>query len=81
MGMGGNKKKVFKIFSKNKILSCYCISDYPLDIKKIKWNDAIKYDGFSDHTMGITAPIIFAKLKRFRNAKKIYIEKVQIKTF
>jgi len=75
MGMGGNKKKVFKIFSKNKILSCYCISDYPLDIKKIKWNDAIKYDGFSDHTMGITAPIIFATLKKFRNAKKIYIEK------
>ena len=75
MGMGGNKKRIFDIFSKNKILSCYCISDYPLDIKKIKWNEAIKFDGFSDHTMGITAPIIFTTLKKFKNVKKIYIEK------
>jgi len=75
MGMGGNKKKISNIFSKNKILFCYCISEYPLDIKKINWNDVIKYDGFSDHTLGITAPIIFATLKKSKNAKKIYIEK------
>ena len=81
MGMGGNKKKVLNIFSKNQVLFCYCISDYPLDIKKINWNEAIKFDGFSDHTMGITAPIIYATLKKFKRTKKIYIEKhVKLKT-
>ena len=41
----------------------------------IKWNEAIKYDGFSDHTIGITAPIVFATLKRNQKTKKIIIEK------
>jgi len=75
MGMGGNKKKIEKIFKKNKVLFCYCVSDYPLDFKKIDWKEAIKYDGFSDHTMGITAPIVFAVLKRTNNVKEIMIEK------
>jgi len=75
MGMGGNKEKIEKIFRKNKVLFCYCISDYPLDFKKINWKEAVKYDGFSDHTMGITAPIIFAVLKKQSNVKEIMIEK------
>ena len=33
------------------------------------------YDGFSDHTLGITAPILFAMLKKQKNAKEIIIEK------
>ena len=41
------------------------------EIKKINWRDAIKYDGFSDHTLGITAPIIFSILKKQNNAKKL----------
>ena len=57
------------------MLFCYCVSDYPLDFKKIDWKEAIKYDGFSDHTMGITAPIVFAVLKRTNNVKEIMIEK------
>lgn len=75
MGMGGNKIKIKKIFSKNKITFCYCISEYPTAFKKIKWNEAKKYDGFSDHTLGIIAPIIFAVLKKRNNAKNIIIEK------
>ena len=75
MGMGGNKIKIKKIFSKNKITFCYCISEYPTAFKKIKWNEAKKYDGFSDHTLGIIAPIIFAMLKKRDNAKNIIIEK------
>jgi|TARA_B110000014_G_C20037087_1_gene538804 sialic acid synthase SpsE len=75
MGEGGNKSLIKKNFSKNKIIFCYCISEYPTPIKKINWNDAIKYDGFSDHTLGITAPIIFSILKKQNNAKKIIIEK------
>ena len=75
MGMGGNKKKILKIFSKNNKIFCYCISEYPLEFEKIDWAMAPQYDGFSDHTMGIMAPIIFTILKKIKNSKKIYIEK------
>jgi sialic acid synthase SpsE len=75
MGMGGNKEKIKKIFSKNKKIFCYCISEYPTNINKINWKEAIKYDGFSDHTLGITAPIIFSLLKKQNKAKNILIEK------
>ena len=75
MGMGGNKKIIENIFSKNKITFCYCVSEYPLKIEKIKWKNAIKFNGFSDHTMGITAPLIFAMLKKQQHTKKIIIEK------
>ena len=75
MGMGGNKKKISKIFNMKNITFCYCISDYPLDFNKIKWKEAEKYDGFSDHTMDILAPILFSILKKKQKSKKIYIEK------
>lgn len=75
MGMGGNRKKIENFFDKNQTTFCYCISEYPLDFKKINWAKAKKYDGFSDHTMSLIAPIIFAVLKRQQNAKKIIIEK------
>ena len=75
MGMGGNKKRIVKIFSKNKITFCYCISEYPTPFKKINWKEAIKYDGFSDHSLGIVAPFLFALLKKERNAKRLIIEK------
>ena len=75
MGMGGDKEKIKKLFSKNQITFCYCISEYPTPLKKINWKKAINYDGFSDHTLGIIAPIIFSILKKRNNAKKIIIEK------
>jgi len=75
MGMGGNKKNIENIFSKNKTTFCYCISEYPLEFKKINWKEAIKYDGFSDHTAGITAPILFTILKKQKKSKNIIIEK------
>ena len=75
MGEGGNKSLIKKNFSKNKIIFCYCISEYPTKLNKIKWIDAIKYNGFSDHTLGITAPIIFAILKNKQKVKNIFIEK------
>ena len=75
MGMGGNKKRIMKIFSKNKITFCYCISEYPTPFKKINWKEAIKYNGFSDHSLGIVAPFLFALLKKERNAKRLIIEK------
>ena len=75
MGMGGDKKKIQKIFLKNKIIFCYCISEYPLEFNKIDWKKAVNYDGFSDHTMGITAPILFTILKKQKKSKEIIIEK------
>jgi len=75
MGMGGNRKQIENIFSKNKKTFCYCISKYPASIHKINWKNAIKFDGFSDHTLGITAPIIFAMLKKQKKSKNIIIEK------
>ena len=75
MGMGGDRKKIEKIFSKNKKIFCYCISEYPTEIYKIDWKNAIKYDGFSDHTLGITASLIFTMLKKQQNIKNIFIEK------
>jgi len=75
MGMGGNKKKIKKILTHNKITFCYCISEYPTNFEKINWSEAKKFDGFSDHTLGITAPLIFSILKKQMNSKKIYIEK------
>ena len=75
MGMGGNVKRIKNIFKNNKTTYCYCISDYPLEFKKINWNHAIKFNGFSDHTMDILAPILFAILKKQKKSKKIYIEK------
>ena len=75
MGMGGNKKHIKKIFAKNKTTFCYCISEYPLLLKKINWKSATLLDGFSDHTLGIAAPIIYATLKKYQGAKNIMIEK------
>ena len=75
MGMGGDIKKIKKIFSKNKTIFCYCISDYPLKFSKINWKKAITFDGFSDHTLGNTAAILFTVLKKQKHSKKILIEK------
>jgi len=75
MGMGGDKKRIMKIFSKNKITFCYCISEYPTPFKKINWEEAVKYDGFSDHSIGIVAPFLFTLLKKERHAKRLIIEK------
>jgi len=75
MGMGGNKKQIMKIFSKSKKTLCYCISEYPAPFEKINWEEGIKYDGFSDHSIGIDAPFLFTLLKKQTHTKQITIEK------
>ena len=75
MGMGGNKQKIKNIFKKNNTTFCYCISKYPTKFNEIDWEKAIKYDGFSDHTIGVTAPILFTTLKKIHNSSNIIIEK------
>ena len=75
MGMGGNINLIRNIFSRNKTLFCYCISEYPTDFKKINWKKALSFNGFSDHTLGINAAIIFAVLKDQTKTKSCFIEK------
>jgi len=76
MGMGGNRKYFEKLFSKNrKCIFCYCISEYPLKFEKIDWKKAITYNGFSDHSLSIIAPIVFASLKKHLVTNSILIEK------
>ena len=75
MGMGGSRKKLENIFLKNNITFCYCISDYPLNFEKINWKKAVNFNGFSDHTMNITAAILFTVLKKQKKSKQIIIEK------
>jgi len=75
MGMGGNKQKIKNILQKNNITFCYCISKYPTEFQEIDWKKAIRFDGFSDHTIGIAAPIVFTILKKIRGSKNIIIEK------
>lgn len=75
MGMGGNKKRISKIFKRKPPVFFYCISEYPLQFKKINWDKAIEYDGFSDHTEGIIAPILYTMMKKKNGSKLIYVEK------
>ena len=76
--MGGNKNKIKKIFAKNKTTFCYCISEYPTKLGRINWNKAKKYDGFSDHTEGFLAPIMFAINSRHSKKTKFYEKHVSI---
>jgi sialic acid synthase SpsE len=75
MGMGGDRNKIQEIFSRNHTTFCYCISDYPLKFNKINWKEAVKFNGFSDHTLSTTASILFAILKKQKNSPQIIIEK------
>lgn len=75
MGMGGNRQYIEQSLSKNKTTFCYCISDYPLKIEKMNWTHALKYVGLSDHTLGISAPILFAGFMKMQKPKQIIIEK------
>lgn len=74
MGFGGNKEKIKKIFRNNRKYFLYCISKYPTSINEIHFQKMLKMDGFSDHTEGQLAPLIYAvKSNKLRKTK--FIEK------
>jgi len=75
MGEGGDKKKILELFQKDSLKFTYCISKYPADDKDIDWNIIKNYNFFSDHTKGITIPLIYAVLKMNNENKDIFIEK------
>ena len=55
MGMGGNRRYIEKVFANNKdLLFCYCISDYPLEFKKINaGSNKTMFNGISPVKRGI----------------------------
>ncbi len=61
ISLGHWKKKDFPVFSSNKKISyLYCVSKYPTELDELHLSevDFSKYDGFSDHTIGVNASII-----------------------
>jgi len=74
MGYGGDTKKIRHIFRNNKKYFLYCVPKYPTQIKEIEFNLMRGYDGFSDHTEGYLAPILFA-LQNRASRKVKFLEK------
>lgn len=74
MGFGGNKKLLNSIFRNNKKYFLYCVSKYPTKLNEINFKSMLKHDGFSDHTEGDLAPLIYA-LKSKNSIKQRFFEK------
>ena len=43
--------------------------------KRMFWNEIVDYEFFSDHTRGITIPLVYAIKKKMLDGKDIFIEK------
>jgi sialic acid synthase SpsE len=72
--MNANVDKLKHIFRKNKKYFLYCVARYPTKMNQVNFTTMKKFDGFSDHTEGFLAPIMFAS--NFRNSKKtLFYEK------
>jgi|LWDU01.1.fsa_nt_gi sialic acid synthase SpsE len=74
-GEGGDKKKISKIFQPENLGFTYCVSKYPTDDTDINWSEILNYDFFSDHTKGITIPLIYVIMKKSIAKDDIFIEK------
>jgi len=73
-GMNPNINKLKQIFRENKKYFLYCVARYPTKMNQVNFTAMKKFDGFSDHTEGFLAPIMFAS--NFRNSKKtLFYEK------
>ncbi len=75
MGEGGNIDKIVKYFSPDNLAFTYCVSKYPTEDNDIDWKEIFKYDFFSDHTRGITIPLIYAIEKQGSKNEDVFIEK------
>ena len=74
-GEGTDKDLIKKQFPDKNYLFTYCVSQYPAPDEVIDWKEILKFNFFSDHTLGITIPIIYAVLKKPPFIDEIYIEK------
>jgi sialic acid synthase SpsE len=75
MGEGGNKGKILELINPDNLRFTYCISKYPTEDKDIDWGEILNYDFFSDHTRGITIPLIYIIMKKTVGSNDIFIEK------
>jgi N,N'-diacetyllegionaminate synthase len=74
-GEGGNRNEIAKYFSPENLAFTYCVSKYPTEDNEIDWGEIFKYNFFSDHTRGITIPLIYAIEKQVSRKKDVFIEK------
>lgn len=74
-GEGGDIEKISKNFNPEVIKFTYCVSKYPTEDMDIDWNSIVNYDFFSDHTNGITIPLVYATLRKMKTDADIFIEK------
>lgn len=74
-GYGIDKKIIERQFQEKVYQYTYCIANYPAQDEEIVWQDLLKYDFFSDHTLGYTIPLSYAILKKMCGSKDIFIEK------
>ncbi len=74
-GEGGDKEKILESFTPESLKFTYCVSKYPTEDVDINWNEILKYNFFSDHTKGITIPLIYAIMKKSITKNDIFIEK------
>ena len=75
MKFAKNKEKISKFFNHNNIRFTYCVSKYPTQDVDIDWNEILNYEFFSDHSLGITIPLVYAIRKKILGNKDIFIEK------
>lgn len=75
MGEGGNKGKILELIHPNNLRFTYCISKYPTDDRDIDWNEILNYNFFSDHTKGITIPLVYTIMKKTLGNNDVFIEK------
>jgi len=78
MGFGGDKKLLNSIFKNNEKYYMYCISNYPTKIEEINFKSMLNYNGFSDHTEGGLAPLIYGIKSKNSDKQRFYEKHVSI---
>ena len=73
-GEGADKNKITELFKNTLCKFTYCISQYPTPDSEINWNELLQYNFFSDHSVGITMPLLFTTLKNSKS-DELFIEK------
>lgn len=73
-GEGGDRKIISEQFTNSRYQFTYCVSKYPTADNEIDWQEIMRYNFFSDHTLGITIPIVYSILKK-PHSDEIFIEK------
>ncbi|MGB6786339.1 MAG: N-acetylneuraminate synthase family protein [Nitrosotalea sp.] len=74
-GYGIDYQKIQGLFQGQNYQFCYCVAEYPATDNEIDWKENLKHDFFSDHTLGITIPLVYLAIKKYLNAHELFVEK------